>query len=252
MTRSCASPRLVSADSALLVSGGRLAEPRTVTNVHQLNTIAHGAMLIGGTFTDVTNFNPTVSRLITDDVNIDEPLYPFAEWYPAQIGVVNRFLSILDGQSHEQLVVVPAQFYATTTTSPTIGTQRLYSNLKYLIYHAPFTDTDFNPPTIWQVRGTQAGAALRISAVVNDDSGQAPTVVLLYRALDSRTWLSATLPYSATTQPASLTINGVRKPVEFFIQAVDGSGNVALALDHGNPYQVTVFKVYLPLVRKNK
>jgi hypothetical protein len=36
------------------------------------------------------------------------------------------------------------------------------------------------------------------------------------------------------------------------LPAVNGSGNVALALDHGNPFQVISIKVFLPLVSKNQ
>jgi hypothetical protein len=44
-------------------------------------------------------------------------------------------------------------------------------------------------------------------------------------------------------------------PIEYFVQAVDPTGNVALALDHGNPFQRMVagqiWSVYLPLVSRN-
>ncbi len=45
-------------------------------------------------------------------------------------------------------------------------------------------------------------------------------------------------------------------PIEYFAQAVDPSGNVALALDHGNPFDevkaaVEMPTIYLPLVSRN-
>ena len=39
-------------------------------------------------------------------------------------------------------------------------------------------------------------------------------------------------------------------PVEYFVQAVDPTGNVALALDHGNPFQAQPANtiLYRPLI----
>jgi hypothetical protein len=47
----------------------------------------------------------------------------------------------------------------------------------------------------------------------------------------------------------------VSSPIYYFVQAVDSSGNVALALDHGKPFeQITRqnIQVYLPIVIKQQ
>jgi hypothetical protein len=42
------------------------------------------------------------------------------------------------------------------------------------------------------------------------------------------------------------------EPIEYFAQAVDPSGNVALSLNHGTPYTLVINGgfVYLPLLRR--
>ena len=58
----------------------------------------------------------------------NRPDFPFAQFYPAQIASINRALAF-GGLLRQQLVVVPGQFKADPNSSPTRGTQRLYSAL---------------------------------------------------------------------------------------------------------------------------
>ena len=234
------------------VVAGRPVLPLTSMNIHVPDAIAHGALMVGGTFDDVSDFDPLVSRVVTDQLSeaADAELpFPAQGWYPAQMGVVNRFLSI-DGESPERLVVVPGQFQATTTAAPTIGVQRLYSALSFEVYHAPYTATDFVAPTIWDVRALQSDTGVSFRVRVEDDSWSVARVVVLYREGSSNTWSKIELPYNAGTGWAEGTVSGLGSEVEYFSQAVDPTGNVALALDHGRAYSAVSQeqRVYLPLV----
>jgi hypothetical protein len=54
-------------------------------------------------------------------------------------------------------------------------------------------------------------------------------------------------PVTGWAEGNGVPVNG---PIEYLVQAVDAKGNVALALDHGNPFtEVTMggYKVYLPI-----
>jgi hypothetical protein len=75
-------------------------------------------------------------------------------------------------------------------------------------------------------------------------------VVVLYRTLDSQSWSKVELTYHAVIGWAEGKVGPVKGPIEYIVQAVDGTGNVALALDHGNPFtQVKPgLMIYLPLV----
>jgi hypothetical protein len=154
----------------VLVSGARPVEPRFTDNAHIQDTIAHGVLMLGGSFAD-SPVDPLISRIVTEATTSNvEPPYPTQQWYPPQVGTLNRFLAI-DGQSRERLVVVPGQFKATNTTTPTVGIQRLYSSLDFEIYHAPFTATDFIAPSIWQVEAISNSVMLQFRVQEDDNSG---------------------------------------------------------------------------------
>jgi hypothetical protein len=96
------------------------------------------------------------------------------------------------------------------------------------------------------------GGTATFDVLVNDSGGTVQRVIVLYRLLTSNTWTRLELSYNAGTQRATGSVSGVTGPAEFIVQAADSSGNVALALDHGNPFAVTAgtAKVYLPLIRR--
>ena len=167
------------------------------------------------------------------------------------VGSLNRFLSI-DGAQHEQLVVVPGQYRAGTATTPTVGTERLYRDLQFDVYYAPFDATDFAAPAVWQASTSMTtDNRVAFDAFVTDDSGSVARVVVLYRLLTSQQWSKVELSYDPLTQHATGFVAGLGGRFEYFVQAVDPTGNVALALDHSLPFQgQAVYKVYLPLARR--
>jgi hypothetical protein len=239
------------------VSGARPIQPRVSRDVHLTDTIAHGALMVGGSFGDRFDFDPFVSRIVTDQLYAQtEPVYPTQQWYPVQPGTVNRFLAI-DGQSRERLVVVPAQFQATPgagASGRTTGTLRLYDDLTYDVYHAPFTATDFIAPSIWQVEAISTTSYLQFRVQVADDRWEIRRTVVLYRTLDSGEWSVAELDHDPVSGWAEGKVGPVEGPIAYFAQAVDRMGNVALALDHGNPFtevEAGVLSIYLPLIYKD-
>jgi hypothetical protein len=135
-----------------------------------------------------------------------------------------------------------------------VGTHRLYSELEFEVYHAPFTVTDFIAPSIWQVEAISRSVALQFRVQVEDDSGEIERAVVLYRPLASAIWSRCELSHSVATGWAEGSAAPVSGPIEYFAQAVDSTGNVALATDHGNPFhEVKVYRsiVYLPLVLRD-
>jgi hypothetical protein len=62
----------------------------------------------------------------------------------------------------------------------------------------------------------------------------------LYRPLDSTTWSKLELVYDPLTAWASAVLPDGPGQYEFFVQAVDAAGNVAIALDHNHPFQALV------------
>jgi hypothetical protein len=80
---------------------------------------------------------------------------------------------------------------------------------------------------------------LTFTILVTDDESAIEQVVVLYRELASNEWKRVNLAHDRATDTASASV-AASGEVEYFVQAVDATGNVALALDHGNPFRVTV------------
>jgi hypothetical protein len=195
--------------------------------------------MLGGTFSDTTNFDPLITNLITEEVYLaSEGVYPVDRWYPVAMASINRFLDV-NGQFRQRLVLVPGQFRASgaITTTPTIGTQRLYTQLQLEVYTAPLTETDFIAPSIWQAGIDLTDDAMKFQVRVDDDSGEVTRVVVLYRYDGDNNWIKLELPYDAQAGWATTSIKRQPGLVHFFAQAVDPAGNVAMAMDHGNPFR---------------
>jgi hypothetical protein len=235
---------------------GRPVQPLTSQDIGVPGAIAHGALLVGGAFEEVTGFDPLVSRVVTDQLYVAgeaEFGVPVGGWYPARLATINRFLAI-DGQSHDRLVVVPGQFRAVVETAPgshTTGIERLYSTLSFEIYHAPITATDFAPPTIWTVDAVEVSEGVSFQVRAEDDSGMVERVVVLYRYGTERAWRKAELAYDASSGWAGATVAGSNAPVYYFAQAVDPTGNVSMALDRGLTFQGLEQRVYLPVALRS-
>jgi hypothetical protein len=226
-------------EDEVMIAGGRPIQPRATYNVHIPDTLIHGALMVGGTFTELTNFDPAVSQVLTDELYVqNEPIFDSDYWYPVGVGTINRFLS-LNGQSEEQLVVIPGQFRNAPSLRVELGgsgTERLYTNLQFEIFHAPVDNSDFEPPRIWHVAARHNGSQAEFAVAVEDDIGAAPRVVLLYRELPAMTWQKAELIYNPLLQVATGAVPTTAEAMEYFVQAVDSNGNVAVALDHGNAW----------------
>ena len=237
------------------VAGGKPIQPLSSVSVSQSGNVAHGVLMTGGSFTEIPGFNPVVSQLITEEVGIlqPEPLFPLDYWYPVALGSINRYLSI-GGESVERLVMIPGQFAATGGVAETIGTQRLYDSLEFEVYHTPFDSDDFIAPSIWNVWANRIANQVTFQVQVTDDSSELYRVVMLYRELPSTTWKLAELSYDPVTQVAMGVVSvPLDTEIEYFAQAVDGSGNVSVAMSYGLPYfaaKSSPALIYLPVAIK--
>ena len=201
--------------------------------------MAHGVLMVGGDFNDTLNFDPLVSNIISQEMTLDtEGVFPIPRLYPTTPAFINRFL-VRGGTVRQRLVVVPAQFQATNTIAPTLGTLRRYDNLDLVVYSASLNETDFIAPNIWAVQALTTPVSIEFKVTLDDDSGAIQRTVVLYRTLDQSAWSRVELPYDPATGTASKIIEPIDGTVEYFVQAVDPAGNVALALDHGVPFRVT-------------
>ena len=117
----------VNGGDELHIAGGRPVLPRTGISLDSTTDMAHGVLMVGGDFADTPNFDPVVSNIITQEMTLDtEGVFPLPQLYPSTPAFINRFL-VRGGTVRQRLVVVPAQFQATNTVAPTLGTLRRYN-----------------------------------------------------------------------------------------------------------------------------
>jgi hypothetical protein len=244
----------------IYITGARPVLPRAVFDVSDEDTIAKGVLMLGGTFTEVVNADPIISRILTDSLyGLAESSFPLPYWFPNHTVNVNRLLNVDDGL-RQRLVVIPAQFRtkAIADDGVSTGLMRLYDTMQVQLYRTDNdTDTDFVEPIIWKVSMLTATNASTMSFQVqarDRDSG-IQRVVILYRSTSAYEWQKAELEPLGSSRFGA-TVPAIEGPVQFFAQVVDGAGNIALGFDRGNPYQKTVHvadtppTIYLPIVLK--
>ena len=230
----------IAGEEQLLATGARPLLPLATRNFSTEGEAARGVLMTGGSFTEIIGFDPVITTIISQEVDlVGEGLYFSQALYPASPASVNRFLTA-DGAFQQRLVVTPGQFRTTSIDGPAQGTLYLYDSLELIVYTAPLDQLDFTPPTIGAVTATPAPDAVELSVGVDDTGSGVHRVLVLYRDLASNSWSSVDLSYDPVTGTAtgSLLVPAPRGSIAFFVQAVDETGNVALALDRGLPFHV--------------
>ena len=224
------------------VNEGQPIQPRTSLSILQTATVARGTVFEGGRYRTFYNFDPLVTRVVTDQAHTrQEPGFGFKEWTPSTWDLINS-VRTPDGWQ-QRLVVIPAQYRATTDR---VGVERLFEAVTYTVYYSTTKDTI--PPSIWMVRQLAGTERVTVEVEVTDFSGVTRAVatyttgdglwqtVDLVQSVDPNVW-TGFLPAEAG--------------LEYFVQAVDGGGNVAVNDNKGWYFGLPPYQVYFPLVARN-
>ena len=215
---------------------GRPIQPRaTVPVTGPAGTIAHGALLVAGSYGVESGFDPLIARPITDVV-LPEPDFDATGWFPAKPFLVNRF------GDRDRLVVVPGQYRQQG------GVERLYNDLELLVYYSEDSNEDFLPPIIWDVQVEWMTDTLHFEATVSDDGG-VHRVVIAYEE-DGERWRTMDLVRGAVSNLWLGELGVPSHRLNYFVQAVDGVGNVALGANKGLMFEVRPNMLFLPVVFK--
>jgi parallel beta-helix repeat protein len=224
------------------VNEGQPIQPRTSLSVVLTDTMARGAVFEGGRYQIFHNFDPVVTRVITEEIRRrEEPSFDFKEWTPSTWELINSVRTPEGWQ--QQLVVIPAQYKATTDYE---GVERRFEVMTYTVYYSMTKDTI--PPSIWVVRQMVDTEMITVEVEVTDFSGVA-RVVAAYTTGDG-VWRTVDLAQS----PDPNTWVGLlpsRAGLEYLVQVVDGGGNVAISDNKGRYFGLPPCQMYLPLVVRN-
>jgi PKD repeat protein len=91
---------------------------------------------------------------------------------------------------------------------------------------------------VWTVQAVPNAGNIDFTVNLTDDESGILKTVVLYRTLSSNVWTMTTLTFNSGTGLATGSIPDPSETVEYFVQAVDESGNVSLVLDHGLPFRL--------------
>jgi hypothetical protein len=123
-------------------------------------------------------------------------------------------------------------------------TERLFERQSFDVYYHADSD-DWTPPTMRDMSSVLAGGQAVVSVGAADDSG-IHTVVIAYTSGDG-VWTSTSLVRSGSGWSGSFPASA---ETVFFVQVVDGSGNVAVDDNSGLYFSPGdgAFALYLPIL----
>ncbi|HEX7254835.1 MAG TPA: right-handed parallel beta-helix repeat-containing protein, partial [Gaiellaceae bacterium] len=217
------------AEAGSWATNRRPIQPLFELNATQPNQVAHGALMTGLTSTDEA-VDAVFSRAVFDDSE-DEPEVVGEGSHPARLQAITSF----DSRSgpRQRLLLTVGQFRTDGVPDPEgFGIQRRFTNLQGRIYYAAPGEQDFRPARLGPVTAFEVGSTVGFALDVEDrdeagEPGIVRRVVALYRDCSS-VWKLAEL----SKDPESNRWSGGGpvgcNTIDYFIQAVDGAGNVAI------------------------
>jgi hypothetical protein len=204
----------------------RPIEPTAKVDITQPGLVAHGALITGLTSSDETGFDAAFSRVV-DDLSGFTPELVGDVSYPTKLQSIATIGTPIGPR--QRLVLFTGQFQSDGTHDVRgIGTQRRLTALSGDVFYTAPSATDFTPSSFGPVAVTQAGSTVGFAVDVTDNVGGENGVkrmLVLYRD-GSGTWKSIEMSHSSSRWSGAGPLAG--NSVEWFMQAVDGSGNVAV------------------------
>ncbi|MET0663089.1 MAG: hypothetical protein ABWZ42_08155, partial [Ilumatobacteraceae bacterium] len=173
-------------------------------------------------------FDPVFFKASTD-FGQPRPEY-FDGSFPAELASVRTYKA--DGTDRQQLLLGVGQFrgseLAATPDTPQPGVQRLHTRVETQVYYGASNPTDITAPSIDQSRGFVDDGVAFFEVSASDVGGDVKRVFILFRGTTGTTWTGLDL----TKGPDGVWRGGrgfSGDRIEFAVQAVDNSGNVAMS-----------------------
>jgi PKD repeat protein len=197
--------------------------PKLTNEVTDPDKALHGIIFRGGNYKTV-NATPPMQRFSTTTGHLTpEKKFVAPNWYPSVFFTPNA-LNLTTGKK-EMLVATAGQYNPNLTT----GQQRIFNNMDFDVYHHANTN-DWTPPTTYLTNHNLQANTATVTVTTSDASG-VKEVVVAYT--DGKgTWNSANLTENGGTWTGNFAATA---ETEFFVQAVDKTGNVAVN-DNGGEY----------------
>jgi Tol biopolymer transport system component len=213
----------------------RPIQPKVVVPLS--GTAAHGALITELASADSGGVDP-VFAYPSVGPSATEPERPFGDVaFPTKLQSV-RTLDLPSGRT-QQLVLLTGQFFDDGVDDANgVGIQRRFTHVAGSVFRS--ASTDYVAPTLLRTEGVVVGSSAGFTVEVTDPiggPGQVERVVVGVRS-GSPTWTFADLAQSGGDPgvwTGGVPVSGAQ--LEFFVQAVDGAGNVAVSTNKGFYYE---------------
>ncbi len=225
----------VAADGQYEATPERPVHP-VVTNVLAARTQgpAHGVVFTAGTYSDRADFDPVISRPGVEwEVGADEFQVAPSGFWPADPGVLTTIQT--PAGFDQKLVIVPAQFKASSTDPKVVGTERVWSSLQAEVLRSvtPATGADWLAPTVSGIDFWVIGTKANVSIAAKDASGISRIVVLQMGPTSMFVPVGGDVKFTSGPNgeggryDLTLDLTGIDlNQLALYIQVVDGKGNV--------------------------
>src|SRR5262245_37290377 len=215
----------------------RPIEPTMKLDVTQPGLVAHGALITGLTSVDQSPFNAAFSRVV-EDLSAFSPELVGDVIFPTKLQWIGT-LATPNG-TRQRLGLFTGQFRSDgVAEAEGIGIQRRFTALAGTVFFTAPGITDFSPPSFGPVTVSAVGGNVAFDVNINDNGGPANVkrVLTLYKDA-SGLWKSIEMSQNGSRWTGAGPLVGTN--VEWMMQAVDGSGNVAVTSNKAAAKSVSV------------
>ncbi|HVE93424.1 MAG TPA: hypothetical protein VNB24_00785, partial [Acidimicrobiales bacterium] len=210
----------------LAVSPNRPVMPSISFDAKSPNVETRGAMITALRSVDELGFDPLLARPVI--ASSAETEHEFSDIiHPAAV-------QNLTGGPEQKLVIVPAQFHSEGDR------MRRFTRVDARVFYAPANSTDRSAPIFRSVRSQKNGSIASYKLAVDDlGGGSVVDVAVLFHDISSSDWTFRRLARAADgTWVGGFPIVGSK--VEYLVQAVDSTGNVAVTTNKGDLFETLV------------
>lgn len=211
-----------------------------------------GLLFLGGVYTEVQRFDPVVVLPFNEYITSrEEPAFSTDGWHPAVPFAIRA--GSTTHTADNTIATVLGQYNSAE------GTERIYDRMSFETYYSNSADSD--PPTVIHLDGVLNPATGTASIKVEAEDASGVTRVVVAYTDGQGQWLSHDLTYNKSVHKWSGTLTATAA-THYFIQVVDGAGNIAVNDNKGRYHQPAVPlpllqgrllnqpRVYLPLLAR--
>ncbi len=210
--------RFLVADDVLAVPF-RPLQPLEYKNITASNPglRATGAIIEGGTTTDLPDFDVLYARPILYDEDA-EPEYETFGGFPNSLQAVASYE--LAGLREDRLMLARGRYF------PSTNTQQVWDTMDVTVYYAPVSTVDITPPQISRVAALDKGAdGIDFSVDASDVSGVV-RVLVLYKSAAGTEWTPLELALLNGEWVGHIGALAGAENLDFWVQVLGGDGQV--------------------------